>query len=91
MEKKETFPQLNLTLLKNKKTINLLFLSIGVSIIMISILLSDNSCGLSHIGIIFDLQSYEKSLDPEFCEALIEKIDSYNVQCMPQVEILDCG
>jgi hypothetical protein len=91
MEKKEMFPQLNLTSLKNKKTLNLLLLSIGISIILISILISDNSCGISHMGIIFDLQSYEKSLDPEFCEVLVEKIDLYNMQCVPQVEILDCG
>ncbi|MDH3276932.1 MAG: hypothetical protein OEL77_08105 [Nitrosopumilus sp.] len=43
------------------------------------------------MGLIIDLQTYEKSLDPEFCEELIEKIDSYNMKCMPQVEILDCG
>ena len=91
MEKKETFPQLNLTLLKDKKTIYLILSFIGISIITISIMFSDNSCGISHIGIMVNLQSYEQSLDPEFCEELIEKIDSYNVQCMPQVEILDCG
>jgi hypothetical protein len=55
------------------------------------VVLSDTSCGIKHISIINALQSYEKSLDPEFCEELIEQIDSYNVQCMPQVEILDCG
>lgn len=66
-------------------------LFVGISIVTASILFSNNSCSIKHIGIITDLQSYEKSLDPEFCEELVEKIDSYNVQCMPQVEILDCG
>ena len=33
----------------------------------------------------------QKSLDPEFCEELVEKIDLHNMQCSPHVEILDCG
>lgn len=85
------FPQLNLTLLKNKKIANLILFSIGISIIILSVLISDNSCSIRHVGIIVDLQSYEKSLDPEFCEVLVEKIDSYDSECVPQVEILDCG
>jgi hypothetical protein len=62
-----------------------------MSAIVSVVLISDSSCGIRHIAIINDIQSYEKSLDPEFCEDVIEKIDSYNVQCTPQVEILDCG
>lgn len=62
-----------------------------MSAIVSVVLISDSSCGIRHIAIINDIQSYEKSLDPEFCEDVIEKIDSYNVQCVPQVEILDCG
>jgi len=80
-----------LTLLKTNKIKNLIFLFVGIFVILSLMLLSDNSCGLKHIGIIGDLQSYERSLDPEFCEVLVEKIDLYNMQCMPQVEILDCG
>ena len=38
-----------------------------------------------------DLQTFEKSLDPEFCEELVEKIDNFNYECQPRVEILDCG
>jgi hypothetical protein len=34
---------------------------------------------------------YEKSLDPEFCEFVLEKINSFNNQCTPVIEILDCG
>ena len=62
-----------------------------MSIIISFVLLSADSCGVKHIGLIRDLESYEKSLDPEFCEVLVEKIDLYNVQCIPHVEILDCG
>jgi hypothetical protein len=80
-----------LTSLKTKKIKNIILICIGISAIVSVLLISDSSCGVKHIAIITDLQSYEKSLDPEFCEELVERIDSYNVQCMPQVEILDCG
>lgn len=80
-----------MTSLKTKKIKNLILICIGISAIVSVLLISDSSCGVRHISIITDLQSYEKSLDPEFCEELVERIDSYNVQCMPQVEILDCG
>jgi hypothetical protein len=80
-----------LTLLKTRKIKNIILICIGISIIVLVVLLSDSSCGIKHILIINALQSYEKSLDPEFCEELVEQIDSYNEQCMPQVEILDCG
>ena len=43
------------------------------------------------MAILNDLNTYESTLDPEFCEALLEKIDSFNMQCTPEVEILDCG
>jgi len=85
------FPQSNLTSLKNKKVKYLILLFIGISIIVLFVIISDNSCGIRYIGIINDLQYYEKSLDPEFCEILVEKINLYDMQCMPQVEILDCG
>ncbi|MGI0056314.1 MAG: hypothetical protein ACREAK_02935 [Nitrosarchaeum sp.] len=48
-------------------------------------------CGIQHIAIMADLESYEKSLDPEFCDVLVEKINLFNDECKPQVEILDCG
>ena len=48
-------------------------------------------CGLQHIAIISDLKSYEKSFDPEFCDVLVEKINLFNADCKPEVEILDCG
>jgi hypothetical protein len=80
-----------LTLLKNKKIKNIILLCVGASLIVSLILISDSSCGIRHIAIITDLTSYETSLDPEFCEDLVQKIDSFNMQCTPQVEILDCG
>ena len=80
-----------MTSLKTNKIKNFILICIGISVIIVVILISDSSCGIRHIAIITDLQSYEQSLEPEFCEELVEQIDSYNVQCMPQVEILDCG
>jgi hypothetical protein len=41
--------------------------------------------------IINDIFQYEKSLNPEFCELLVEKINSFNETCEPKIEILDCG
>lgn len=80
-----------MTSLKNKRTKNLILIGIGISIIVLSISMTTNSCGTRHIFIINDIQTFEKSLDPEFCEELIEKIDNFNLECQPQVEIFDCG
>ena len=53
--------------------------------------LTNNPCSVDHIMISNEINSNEKSLDPEFCENILEKIDSYNDQCVSQIEILDCG
>ena len=53
--------------------------------------LSPNHCGIQHIILINDLDVYEQSLDPEFCEVLVGKIDVFNDHCEPKVEIIDCG
>ncbi len=49
------------------------------------------SCVIQHIAIMADLKSYEKSLDPEFCDVLVEKINLFDANCKPEIEILDCG
>jgi len=41
--------------------------------------------------ILNEIASYEQSLEPEFCEIIVEKIDLFNDDCEPQIEILDCG
>ena len=66
-------------------------MGIGAVSALSSIFVFENSCGLKHIAILNDLKTYESTLDPEFCEELVEKIDSFNMQCKPEVEILDCG
>ncbi len=80
-----------MTSLKTKKIKNLILISIGISIVVLIIVNLDESCGIRHIAIMNDLQTFEKSLNPEICEDLVEKIDNNNYECQPQVEILDCG
>jgi hypothetical protein len=70
---------------------NLILISIGISIVMVLIGFSGYSCGIQHMIILNEITSYEKSLEPEFCEIIVEKINFFNDDCEPQIEILDCG
>ena len=72
-------------------TRNLILLVIGISVVAILISFSGNSCGIQHMSILNEITTYEQSLDPEFCEDIVEKIDFFNDECEPQIEILDCG
>ena len=78
-----------MTLQKNKKILILIFVVIGIG--LTGIFISENSCGVKHMMILNDMKTYEETLDPEFCEDILEKIDSFNEQCKPEIEILDCG
>ncbi len=82
--------QLKLTLQKIKSIRNLIFISAGILVVMLlGFVIS--SCGIQHITIINDLKSYDVSFDPEFCDGLVERINLFNVECEPKVEIVDCG
>ncbi len=70
---------------------NLILISIGILIVMVLIGFSGYSCGIQHMIILNEITSIEKSLEPEFCEIIVEKIDLFNDSCEPQIEILDCG
>ena len=70
---------------------NLILIAIGISIVGISISLTGYSCGIQHMIILNEITLYEKTLEPEFCERIVEKIDLFNDDCEPQIEILDCG
>ncbi len=70
---------------------NLILIAIGISIVVILISFTGNSCGIQHMIILNEITSYEQSLEPEFCEVIVEKIDLFNDDCEPQIEILDCG
>ena len=74
---------------KTKLGIILIAVSVGVSVFVL--LSNGNSCGIRHVVLIADLEKYEKSLDPEMCEKLIDTINMFNEQCVPEIDILDCG
>ena len=84
------FLQLKLTLQKTK--IKYLIPIVVVSLIIGIILITPwDSCGISHIDILSDISKYHDTLDPEFCESLVYRIDEFNEQCFQEIEILDCG
>ncbi len=70
---------------------NYILIAIGISTVGILIASTGSSCGIQHMIILNEITSYEKSLEPEFCEVIVEKIDLFNNDCKPQIEILDCG
>ena len=90
MESSVTFLQWKLIFQKTSLR-NLLLIAIGLSIVGISISFTGYSCGIQHMIILNEITSYEQSLEPEFCETIVEKIDLFNDDCEPQIEILDCG
>ena len=70
---------------------NLLLIIFGVLFVITIVGFIDHSCGIEHILILSDISSYEQSLDPEFCEIIVDRIDLFNDDCESQIEILDCG
>ena len=71
-----------------KYFIPILFLSFSVLGVL---MFTNNSCGVDNVILSNEIRTYEKSLDPEFCENILERIDLYNDQCESEIEILDCG
>ena len=90
MESSVTFLQWKLIFQKTSLR-NLILIAIGISIVVILISFTGYSCGIQHMIILNEITSYEQSLEPEFCEITVEKIDLFNDDCEPQIEILDCG
>ena len=74
-----------------KTKLGILLIIISAVIIVFTFSANENSCGIRHVTLINDLQKYEKSLDPEVCEKLIDDINLFNEQCLPEIEIFDCG
>ncbi|AJW71184.1 conserved exported protein of unknown function [Nitrosopumilus adriaticus] len=70
---------------------NLFLFALLILFILVLLSFTGNSCGIQHMLILNDIFSYEKSLDPELCEIIVEKIDSFNDSCEPEIEILDCS
>ena len=69
---------------------NILFIVLAI-VVFVFFFTNEKSCGMEHMFILNDIKIYEKSLEPEFCEEILEKINSYNESCSPIIEILDCG
>ena len=90
MENNETFLQLKLMLQKAK--IKYLIPIVTVSLILGIIFVTPwDYCGISHVGILSDISKYYDTLDPEFCESLVYRINEFNEQCSEEILILDCG
>ena len=77
---------------KHKKS--KLIIAVLIVISFLGVLLSFavlNSCGIEQVAIISEIQTYEKTLDPVFCENLVLRILEYNDKCDNYNEIFDCG
>ncbi len=91
MENNVTYPQWKLIFQKtNPKYFTLILLG-GLSVMVLIVLNNNNSCSIDYVIITNDISTYEQSLDPEYCENILEEIDLYNDQCEHPIEILDCG
>ncbi len=77
---------------KHKKS--KLIIAVLIVISFLGVLLSFavlNSCGIEQVSIISEIQTYEKTLDPVFCENIVIRILEYNDKCDNYIEIFDCG
>ncbi len=74
--------------------IRLKFITLILFVVLFIVLLISfigDSCSVDNMMIVNEILSYEKSLDPEQCENILERIYSYNDMCPSEIEILDCG
>ena len=78
-------------LILQKNNLRNIFFIILTIIVVIFFLSFDKSCGIDHMYILNEIKNYENSLNPDFCEEVLEKIIFYNDSCTPVIEILDCG
>jgi hypothetical protein len=64
----------------------------GIIIISSLILFQNfNSCSSKQFSIIDEIVEYERTLDPNICMSLAEKIDRLNNECSSDFETPDCG
>ena len=84
------FPQWKLIFQKIRIK-NLTIILFGVLFAVLVFGFMEDTCSVDNFIISNEISSYEKLLDPELCENILEKIDSYNDMCTSQIEILDCG
>ena len=92
------FQQLRLMLLKSKKTKKIV-LVIGVIVFLVFLFfysfttnsISTLGCGIENVSLISEKNHYERTLDPDFCYDLVQKILEYNDRCNLEIELIDCG
>ncbi|MEW6043864.1 MAG: hypothetical protein AB1608_06335 [Thermoproteota archaeon] len=64
----------------------------GIIIITTLVLFQNfNSCPAKQFSIIDEIVEYERTLDPNICISIAEKIDRLNNECNSGLETLDCG
>jgi hypothetical protein len=64
----------------------------GIIIVSTLILFQNfNSCPAKQFSIIDEIIKYEKTMDPNLCMSLAEKIDKINKECKYDFETPDCG
>ncbi len=90
MEKNVTYLLSKLIFQKTSLQI-LISILFGALIVVIVTGFPNLSCNVEHVVLSNTITSYERSLDPEICENILERIDMFNDKCHPPVEILDCG
>jgi len=76
---------------KNKRTYIIVIATVSIILGIVFVTSPWNSCGITHVVIQNDISQYYGTLDPEFCESIVYRIDEFNAQCSPEIEILDCG
>lgn len=77
-----------MTLQKNRKLAVLVGLSVIAGIVLIQVF---DSCQLRQLSVMSDLEKYEKSLDPQQCVMLVDRIVNLNAECKTSFDIVDCG
>lgn len=50
-----------------------------------------DSCQLRQLSVMSDLEKYKKSLDPQQCVILVDRIVTLNSECKTSFDIVDCG
>ena len=50
-----------------------------------------HACPLRQLSIADEIKKYDKTKDPQLCDALNSKISQFNDACKSNVEELDCG
>ena len=69
----------------------LIVIAFGILIVVLLINFGDYPCSPYRMLLTNEVFHYGGSIDPESCEYLVEKINSYNEICESKIEILDCG